>query len=297
MEFNQPTSNINNLIFQTPIISFSKINFNYNSQNDITNDKTKDSLNDIIMEQSSIINPLTFAKASLPTRENGIINYLNITKLNSSIKLETLEIENKTKEIKNNLIGNTQKINLINTNSLNLPIIYNIVSTIDLKCKLNLNGINKKVKNTSYQPKRFPAIIMNIKNPKSTALIFESGKLVCLGTKNEYDCKNACKIFAKNIKKLNYDVKFSSFKIHNIVSSCNVGFKIRLLNLKYENFNCTNYEPEIFPGLIFSFYQPKIIMLIFKSGKICIFASKTRNDIYDSYYKIFPILYKNRVRD
>ena len=147
MEFNQPTSNINNLIFQTPIISFSKINFNYNSQNDITNDKTKDSLNDIIMEQSSIINPLTFAKASLPTRENGIINYLNITKLNSSIKLETLEIENKTKEIKNNLIGNTQKINLINTNSLNLPIIYNIVSTIDLKCKLNLNDINKKVKN------------------------------------------------------------------------------------------------------------------------------------------------------
>lgn len=107
MEFNEPTSNINNLIFQTPIISFSKINFNYNSQNDITNDKTKDSLNDIIMEQSSIINPLTFAKASLPTRENGIINYLNITKLNSSIKLETLEIENKTKEIKNNLIGNT----------------------------------------------------------------------------------------------------------------------------------------------------------------------------------------------
>ena len=147
MEFNQPTSNINNLIFQTPIISFSKINFNYNSQNDITNDKTKDSLNDIIMEQSSIINPLTFAKASLPTRENGIINYLNITKLNSSIKLETLEIENKTKEIKNNLIGNTQKINLINTNSLNLPIIYNIVATIDLKCKLNLNDINKKVKN------------------------------------------------------------------------------------------------------------------------------------------------------
>ena len=146
MEFNQPTSNINNLIFQTPIISFSKINFNYNSQNDITNDKTKDSLNDIIMEQSSIINPLTFAKASLPTRENGIINYLNITKLNSSIKLETLEIENKTKEIKNNLIGNTQKINLINTNSLNLPIIYNMVATIDLKCKLNLMILIKKLK-------------------------------------------------------------------------------------------------------------------------------------------------------
>jgi hypothetical protein len=66
MEFNESTSNINNLIFQTPKISFSEINLNYNSQNDninITNDETKDSLNDIIMEQSSIINPLTCAKA------------------------------------------------------------------------------------------------------------------------------------------------------------------------------------------------------------------------------------------
>ena len=60
---------------------------------------------------------------------------------------------------------------------------------------------------------------------------------------------------------------------------------VQITNLKY------------FLGLIFSFYQPKIIILIFKSGKICIFGSKTRNDIYDSYNKIFPILYKNRVRD
>lgn len=111
-------------------------------------------------------------------------------------------------------------MDLINLNSLNLPKIHNIVSIIDIKCKLDL--LDKKAKNTRYNQKRFPALIMNIKNPKSTALIFESGKIVCLGTKNQYDCKFACKKFAKIIKKLNYPAQFTSFKIHNIVASCDV---------------------------------------------------------------------------
>ena len=100
---------------------------------------------------------------------------------------------------------------------------------------------------------------MNIKNPKSTVLIFESGKIVCLGTKNQYDCKLACKKFAKIIKKLNYPAQFTSFKIHNIVASCDVGFKIKLLSLKYDNFNCINYEPEVFPGLTFLFMKIKLL--------------------------------------
>ena len=114
----------------------------------------------------------------------------------------------------------TSNLDLINLNSLNLPKIHNIVSIIDIKCKLDL--LDKKAKNTRYNQKRFPALIMNIKNPKSTALIFESGKIVCLGTKNQYDCKFACKKFAKIIKKLNYPAQFTSFKIHNIVASCDV---------------------------------------------------------------------------
>ena len=75
----------------------------------------------------------------------------------------------------------TSNLDLINLNSLNLPKIHNIVSMIDIKCKLDL--LDKKAKNTRYNQKRFPALIMNIKNPKSTALIFESGKIVLFRNK------------------------------------------------------------------------------------------------------------------
>ena len=59
----------------------------------------------------------------------------------------------------------------------------NVVSTVDLECKLDLNRIAEKARNAEYNPKRFSAVVMRIREPKSTALIFNSGKIVCLGTK------------------------------------------------------------------------------------------------------------------
>ena len=66
-----------------------------------------------------------------------------------------------------------------------MPTIHNVVSTVDLKCELNLKQIALKARNAEYNPKRFSAVIMRIRNPKTTALIFKSGKVVCTGAKNE----------------------------------------------------------------------------------------------------------------
>ena len=53
------------------------------------------------------------------------------------------------------------------------PKLQNIVSTANLKCHLDLRQIALKAKNAEYNPKRFAAVIMRIKEPKTTALIFE----------------------------------------------------------------------------------------------------------------------------
>jgi len=42
-------------------------------------------------------------------------------------------------------------------------------------------------------PQRFAAVIMRIREPKTTALIFASGKMVCTGAKSEQDSKLAAK--------------------------------------------------------------------------------------------------------
>jgi transcription initiation factor TFIID TATA-box-binding protein len=172
-----------------------------------------------------------------------------------------------------------------------LPKLQNIVSTANLKCLLDLREIALKAKNAEYNPSRFAAVIMRIKEPKTTALIFSSGKMVCTGARNEEESRLASRTFAKIILKLGFPVKFSEFTVQNIVASCDVKFPIRLEGLASSHLRYCSYEPEMFPGVIFRMESPpKIVLLIFVSGKIVITGAKNREDIYKAYQNILPIL-------
>lgn len=50
---------------------------------------------------------------------------------------------------------------------------------------LDLKRIALHARNAEYNPKRFAAVIMRIREPRTTALIFSSGKMVCTGAKSE----------------------------------------------------------------------------------------------------------------
>ncbi|GKD07392.1 TATA-box-binding protein, partial [Tanacetum coccineum] len=167
----------------------------------------------------------------------------------------------------------------------------NIVSTVNLDCKLDLTKIALKARNTEYNPKRFAAVIMRIREPKTTALIFASGRMVCTGAKSEQSSKVAARKYARIIQKLGFPAKLKDFKIQNIVASCDVKFTISLETLKESSHKAfTTYEPELFPGLIYRMKQPKIVLLIFVSGKIVLTGAKVRDETYSAFANIYPVL-------
>ncbi|TXG66295.1 hypothetical protein EZV62_007570 [Acer yangbiense] len=120
----------------------------------------------------------------------------------------------------------------------------NIVSTVNLDCKLDIKQIALQARNAEYNPK------------------------VCTGAKSEQQSKLAARKYARIIQKLGFPAKFKDFKIQNIVGSCDVKFPIRLEGLAYSHGAFSSYEPELFPGLIYRMKQPKIVLLIFVSGKL-----------------------------
>lgn len=142
----------------------------------------------------------------------------------------------------------------------------------------------------STDPKRFAAVIMRIREPKTTALIFASGKMVVTGAKSEDDSKLASRKYARIIQKLGFNAKFTDFKIQNIVGSCDIKFPIRLEGLASRHHNFSSYEPELFPGLIYRMVKPKIVLLIFVSGKIVLTGAKVRDEIYHAFELIYPVL-------
>ncbi|ACO64058.1 transcription elongation-nucleosome displacement protein [Micromonas commoda] len=171
-----------------------------------------------------------------------------------------------------------------------VPQLQNIVATVNLDCKLDLKTIAFHARNVEYNPKRFAAAIMRIRAPKTTALIFSSGKMVCTGAKTEALAREAARKYAKVISKLGFPAQFKDFKIQNMVGSCDVKFPIRLEGLAWSHGHFAQYEPELFPGLIYRMQMPKIVLLIFVSGKIVLTGGKNRDDIYKAFENIYPVL-------
>ncbi|KIS69878.1 putative TATA-binding protein [Mycosarcoma maydis] len=171
-----------------------------------------------------------------------------------------------------------------------VPTLQNIVATVNLEVRLDLKTIALHARNAEYNPKRFAAVIMRIREPKTTALIFASGKMVVTGAKSEDDSRLASRKYARIIQKLGFEAKFSEFKIQNIVGSCDVRFPIRLEGLAYSHGVYSSYEPELFPGLIYRMVKPKVVLLIFVSGKIVLTGAKVREEIYQAFNLILPVL-------
>ncbi|NXF08693.1 TBPL2 protein, partial [Smithornis capensis] len=171
-----------------------------------------------------------------------------------------------------------------------VPQLQNIVSTVNLACKLDLKNIALHARNAEYNPKRFAAVIMRIREPRTTALIFSSGKMVCTGAKSEEQSRLAARKYARVVQKLGFPAKFLDFKIQNMVGSCDVRFPIRLEGLVLTHQQFTSYEPELFPGLIYRMVKPRIVLLIFVSGKVVLTGAKERSEIYEAFQNIYPIL-------
>lgn len=89
---------------------------------------------------------------------------------------------------------------------LYLKYFRNCVATVDLHIQLDLETINARTRNSEYNPGRFHGVVMRLRDPRTTALIFRSGKLVCTGARNEHDSLLASKKFARIIQKLGFNV-------------------------------------------------------------------------------------------
>ncbi|XP_068611154.1 TATA-box-binding protein-like [Brachionichthys hirsutus] len=174
--------------------------------------------------------------------------------------------------------------------SVIVPKLQNIVSTVNLGCELDLRTIALRARNVEYKPKRFSAVIMRIQKPRTTALIFRTGKMVCTGAKSEEQSRLAARKFARVVQKLGFPTKFLDFKIRNMVGSCDVKFPIRLAGLALTHHRFCSYEPELFPGLYYRMVQQKIVLIIFCSGKVVITGARKTAEIYEAFEHIYPIL-------
>ena len=164
--------------------------------------------------------------------------------------------------------------------------VQNVVASVTLNQKIDLNAVVKGNPLVEYRPEKFPGLVYRLKKPKTAILIFRTGKMVCTGAKSEKESKKAVLKVVKELKKSGIIIIGKpEIKVVNIVASANLLGRIELEDCAY-SLGRTMYEPEQFPGLIYRMDEPKVVILLFASGKLVCTGATKEEDVYEAVAKL-----------
>ena len=158
--------------------------------------------------------------------------------------------------------------------------IENVVANARITESLDLEYVESQLEQAMFTKKKFPGLVYRTKEPKSAFLIFRSGKVVCTGAKTKEGVRVVMDKLSTDLRGIGIEVEeHPEFKVQNIVASADLGKELNLgaivMGLELEGME---YEPEVFPGLVYRITDPKSAILIFSSGKLVITGGKTLDD-------------------
>jgi len=176
--------------------------------------------------------------------------------------------------------------------ALSTPIvdIVNVVTSAEFENTIDLQKIIQKVSQTEYNPSQFPGLVLRLSFPKATVLIFESGKMICTGTKSKEQSINTIDSVVSRLATHGIDLGDNKpeIEVQNMVASVNLKGTIYLEKCARILPKCM-YEPEQFPALIYR-NDSSTVMLVFGSGKLVCTGCKTEEDIFRAVASLHGIL-------
>ncbi|BFZ00108.1 hypothetical protein BsWGS_03147 [Bradybaena similaris] len=167
-------------------------------------------------------------------------------------------------------------------------IINNVVSTFNTRCYLNLKKIAMEGVHVEYK-REHGMLNMKLRRPNSTATIWSSGKITCTGATSEDDAKLAARRIARRLQKLGFNIRFSSYRVVNVLGTCSLPFGIKLNQFSEGNKQSASYEPELHPGVTYRIKDPKATLKVFSTGSITVTAPCVLN-VQLAIEHIYPIV-------
>lgn len=166
--------------------------------------------------------------------------------------------------------------------------IENVVASTSLGAELDLQKIALALDGAEYEPAEFPGLIYRLKQPKTAILLFHSGKVVCTGGKSWKQVDESIRTISELIRKTGQrNLKPPKIEIQNIVATSNLESEINLNSIAITlGLDRVEYEPEQFPGLVCRLDEPKVVVLLFGSGKLVCTGARRPSDVALAVQKI-----------
>jgi transcription initiation factor TFIID TATA-box-binding protein len=164
-------------------------------------------------------------------------------------------------------------------------VIQNVVASINLFTTIDLVTAYQTLIDdddlfVSYNPETFPGLILKIKKPKISSLVFSSGKLVLTGAKSTQMVHEGVQQMIKILRSVGTKItEEPEIIVQNIVASGHFNHRTINLELAALWLEHSMYEPEQFPGLIYRLAEPKTVLLLFQSGNLVCTGAKTEEQV------------------
>jgi len=156
-------------------------------------------------------------------------------------------------------------------------IIENIVASTQIAKKLDIEQLADALQDSKYDPEDIPCLALHFNDPKTVALVFSSGEIICTGAKSIDEIEDLMIKTIDKIEEIGISViEEPLVEIQNIVASLDLKKDLNLVNIiRNPMLENVEYEPEKFPGLVCKIEEASVTLLIFGSGKIiCTGAEK-----------------------
>lgn len=166
--------------------------------------------------------------------------------------------------------------------------IENVVASTSLGTELDLPSIALELDGAEYEPEEFPGLIFRLKEPKTAILLFHSGKVVCTGGKSWKQVDDSIRTVSGLIRKGGQKIiAHPKIEVQNIVATANLESEINLNSIAVAlGLDRVEYEPEQFPGLVCRIEDPRVVVLLFGSGKLVCTGARRPADLELAVRKI-----------
>ncbi|KAH7416354.1 hypothetical protein KP509_14G087300 [Ceratopteris richardii] len=164
------------------------------------------------------------------------------------------------------------------------PVIQNVVCSVDMDCTLRLEEVVKKLRNSTFNPARFSACVVQLREPRTTALIFRTGKAVITGARSIDESARAATMVVESLCRAGFAASMKACNVTNMVASCNFGFRIDLTLMIAggipEGFEYKERQ-EKFPNIALQMkhYGHRITALVYDSGKVVVTGAKDEEQL------------------
>jgi TATA-box binding protein (TBP) (component of TFIID and TFIIIB) len=196
--------------------------------------------------------------------------------------------------------------------------ISNIVATVDIKCRIHLVHVALHLPNVIYKAsgsvpvgqgstKRkstgSSAVSVELRQPKATLRIFQTGQVVCLGANSVANARLACRKLIRMLHRIGANgakwpkaSEEGAFQVQNVVGCLRVPdtqIRLELLHANSAASLDSSYEPENFPAVLQTIPDLRTKVTIFKTGTINVIGCRSEDYFYDTLLRVCPLIFGN----